>query len=541
MSKLFYHKNKLSQRVLLYLLLVSILLSIGSTFIQLYSDYQDDVASLKQRFETIKTSYIPSMATSLWDFNNPLIEQQIKGIVDLPDISYVKVLTDLGNEYSFGDETVVVQDIFVEYKIVYGDNEIGLLQVYADYEDIYARLRDKAGFIITSVFIQTFIVAFTILFIVHWLVTRHLYQITEYAQELAGDNLDLPLELENKHGPKDELDMLVDAINEMREKIKSDIVKLEEAENALIKLNGELEIKVFDRTAKLEESNHQLKQSLDDLTLAQDQLVQSEKMASLGQLVAGVAHEVNTPLGICVTSITAQREKVDELQKAIDNQGLTRSQLTDTLALLIEYQQIIERSLNKSVELIRGFKSVAVEQHTDPELKINLAQHVNDVVNTVKTMFKRKRYEINIEVDEDFDFVTFPSAWNQILTNFLMNSHIHGFDEREEGNISIVFTHDEKTLTLTYKDDGAGISKDVKKKIFDPFVTTKRGQGGSGLGLNIVFNLVNTKLGGSIRSPDIENGCCFIVKVPIEFVANQQSQKIAAMHSAVDGESKKGS
>lgn len=172
MSKLFDYNNKLTQRVLIYILLCSSILSLASTAVQLYSDYKDDIASLQQRFANIKTSYIPSMATSLWDFNKPLMEQQIKGIVDLPDISYVKVVTDLGNEYAFGDKSVVVQGIFEEYKIVYGDSDIGVVNVYANYDDIYARLWQKAGFIITSEFIKIFIVSFVIMFVVHWTVTR---------------------------------------------------------------------------------------------------------------------------------------------------------------------------------------------------------------------------------------------------------------------------------------------------------------------------------------------------------------------------------
>ena len=272
---------------------------------------------------------------------------------------------------------------------------------------------------------------------------------------------------------------------------------------------------VYDRTQKLAESNNQLQKSLDDLTFAKDSLVQSEKMASLGQLVAGVAHEVNTPLGICVTSITALKEKLNELMQSIDEQKLTKSQLTKTLNLFNEYQQIIERSLNKSVELIRGFKSVAVEQHTDPELSINISQHVNDVVNTVKTLFKRKKYNIKLDVDKELNLVTYPSAWNQIITNFLMNSHIHGFDGIDEGEISIAFVYSNGYLTLNYSDNGRGISDELKSKIFDPFVTTKRGQGGSGLGLNIVFNLVSSKLNGSIRCLDSKEGCAFQVKVPI--------------------------
>lgn len=222
MSKLFDYNNKLSRRVLVYILLCSSLLSIASTFVQLYSDYTDDISSLQQRFNNIETSYIPSMATSLWDFNEPLMEQQIKGIVDLPDISYAKVVTDLGNEHEFGDPSVVEQRIFEEYQIVYGENPIGTLQVYANYDDIYARLWQKAGFIITSEFIKIFIVAFVLMFVVHWTVTRHIYVITNYAQQLAGDNLDKTLELQNRPKSRDELDYLVDAMNQMREQIKRD-------------------------------------------------------------------------------------------------------------------------------------------------------------------------------------------------------------------------------------------------------------------------------------------------------------------------------
>jgi signal transduction histidine kinase len=507
--------NKLSRRVLVYILLCSTFLSICSTFIQLYVNYQDDMQALNQRFNNIETSYIQSISTSLWDFNEPLVQQQIQGIVKLPDVSHVKITTGFGKIYQYGDESAPADKV-VNYPIIYGDNDIGVLIISASYQDIHDHLWQQAGFILSSEFIKAFIVAFCIIFIVHWFITRHIYYITQYSLKVSADNLDTPLVLPYRSKKKDEIDVLADTINIMRLTLKNDIVKLESAENALLNLNGELEVKVYDRTSKLASINKQLQQSLDDLTLAKDQLVQSEKMASLGQLVAGVAHEVNTPLGICVTSITALKEKVNALQSSIENENLTKSQLTNTLRLLVEYQEIIERSLNKSVDLIRGFKSVAVEQHTDPEIKINLYQHVNDIVNTVKTLFKRKNYQINIDVDEHFNLVTYPSAWNQILTNFLTNSHIHGFEDRDKGNISINFSEKNGFLTLTYSDDGRGLAKDIKDRIFDPFVTTKRGQGGSGLGMNIVFNLVDVKLNGTIKYVESDSGACFVVKVPIK-------------------------
>ena len=526
MNKSIEINDKLTKRLLLYILLCSAFVSVCSTFVQLYAFFQDDLTLLEQRFDNIEKSYIPSIASSLWDFNKPLVAQQIQGIVDLPDIGLVRVENDFDYQEQFGDAGIVAKK-FVEFPIVFDGKTVGKLQVYADYQDIYQRLWQHAGFILTSESIKIFIIAFFIIIIVDKLITRHLFQISRYAQELASHNLDDELTLSNRPESKDELDYLVNAINDMRMNLQDEILKLEDAENALLALNGELEVKVHDRTAKLEESNHQLQDSLDNLTLAQDQLVQSEKMASLGQLVAGVAHEVNTPLGICVTSISALKEKVNALQKSVDSQELTKSFLTDTLNLLVEYEQIIERSLNKAVELIRSFKSVAVEQHTDPEVRINLRQHVYDVVNTVKTLFKHKKYHINIDVDENFTLITYPSAWNQILTNFLMNSHIHGFEDRREGEISITFTQSNGYLTLVYTDNGKGISEGFKKRIFDPFVTTKRGQGGSGLGLNIVFNLVDAKLGGTIKSVEVDQGVCFKVKVPI----TQEKEKKTLVNS----------
>lgn len=516
--------SKLSRRVFIYIFLCSALLSVASTLIQLYVDFQDGVNTLDERFDNIESSYNQSISTSLWDFNEGLVEQQIAGIQRLPDIRHVRLTTSFGKIYQVGD--IITEAKKVEsHPISFEGNVIGTMIISADYQDIYQHLWQKAGFIIFTEFIKIFIVALCTFFIVHWFITRHLYRITLYSQAMSGESLDRPLMLENRGKKTDELDELVSAINDMRLTLQNDMIKLEDAENALINLNGDLEIKVYERTSKLSESNQQLQNSLDALTLAKDQLVQSEKMASLGQLVAGVAHEVNTPLGICVTSLSALKEKFHELEQALSDETLTRKQLTSILDLFGEYEKIIDRSLNKAVDLIRGFKSVAVEYHTDPKIKINLSQHVHDIVNTVKTLFKQKNYTIKILVDEDLNLVTFPSAWNQILTNFLTNSHYHGFENTIEGDISIEFKVIEQHLVLTYQDNGKGLDDKVKDKIFDPFVTTKRGSGGSGLGMNIVYNLVNTKLSGSIKIVTTDHGCCFVVEAPLEDESGDNSIK----------------
>ncbi len=346
MKKALSQSNKLARRVLLYIILCSSFLSISSTVIQLYSGFTDEVAALEQRFLSIESSYLEAISSSLWDFNESLVKQQIEGIVNLPDIEYVEIKTNFDNKYVAGNPDLIIEKQQT-YPIFYGENEIGELIIYASYQDIYTKVEQQASVILFGEFIKIFIVAFLIVWIVHLVVTRHIYRITHYSQNLTSSNLDTPLILDARPSRKDELDELADAINEMRVTLKDEIIKLETAENELLQFSGELEVKVFERTEALQASNAQLQQSLSDLTLAKDQLVQSEKMASLGQLVAGVAHEVNTPLGICVTSVSALREKVHELQKDVENGKLTKTKLETNLNLFNEYQDIVEKSLTK--------------------------------------------------------------------------------------------------------------------------------------------------------------------------------------------------
>lgn len=518
MKKVIVQHNKLALRVLLYVLLCSSFLSITAASLQLYNDYRDQVNLLEQRLNSVENSYLDAISSSLWNFNDGLIHKQINGIASLSDIVYVEIHTEFNEHFSAGNKQSVIEQER-KYPITYQDMPVGELIVYANYQNIYQRIEQRAWLILGSEFFKVFGVAFLVMLIVHLVITRHLYRITRYSRTLKGSNLNQPLMLAGRGDKNDELDSLVAAINEMRLRLQAELTKLKTAEDELLKFSSKLEIIVFERTQALEESNRQLQQSLSDLTFAKDQLVQSEKMASLGQLVAGVSHEVNTPLGICITSISAIQDKVNDIRFDIQSEQLTKSKLDANLLILDEYQVIIESNLIKAVKLLRSFKSVAVDQHNDPELKINLALHIKDVVSTVKTLFKAKNYQVVFDIPDDIYITTFPSAWNQILTNLLMNSHLHGFDGRFEGVIELHVHIENKKVVFVYKDDGYGIAKELEKNIFDPFVTSKRGQGGCGLGLNIIYNLVHSKLLGRIDNVPCEHGVEFRIEVPLKIAA----------------------
>jgi len=252
-----------------------------------------------------------------------------------------------------------------------------------------------------------------------------------------------------------------------------------------------------------EESRTNLQRSLEELKMAQEQLIESEKMASLGSLVSGVAHEINTPLGVGLTGISQIEHEVKNLEKNYREQSLTEEALTNYIATTKQLVATIRDRLNNAVTLVRSFKHISVDQHFEDQREFNLNKYIQDLMLSFQNQFKSRQIQVVNTIDESLVLDSYPGIFSQIFSNFILNSVKHGYDEEfnaEEGNIIRISSKvvDEK-LILHYEDNGKGITETVEKKMFDPFFTTKRGQGGSGLGLNVVYNLVTQKLQGTLE------------------------------------------
>jgi len=309
--------------------------------------------------------------------------------------------------------------------------------------------------------------------------------INEVAQTQAYDKL---VSIESD----DELGHLGDAFNQMLKKLNQHENFRAEKEREIIQLNAELEDKVYERTKEL-------KTSLDNLKLTQDQLVEQEKMASLGELVAGVAHEINTPIGVGITAVSHMNESAEHLHGAFNSGTLTKKQFTDLLSAIQESASIIESNLRRAADLVKAFKSVAVDQSVAEPRLFGLGSYVKDIVTSLRPKLKRTAHEISLNIDEGIELYCDPGVISQIITNLIMNTLNHAFLPDEVGHIEIEGYVTGDLLHLTYKDDGQGIEPDILQRLFDPFVTTKRGQGGSGLGTHIIYNLVTQGLGGRIQ------------------------------------------
>jgi signal transduction histidine kinase len=240
------------------------------------------------------------------------------------------------------------------------------------------------------------------------------------------------------------------------------------ADRELRELNATLESKVAERT-------RELAKMIEDLQAAQHQLIISEKQASLGALVAGVAHEVNTPLGVCITAITKMKGDQETFLAALADNTLTRGELARHANSGNENIDIISLNLIRAAEIIRSFKEIAVDQGSEVMVEFCL----DDYIRTILT--------------------SYPGAFSHIITNFIMNTLMHAYDQRASMRIDFDARREaDGTVVFDFTDHGKGIPPEILTRIFDPFFTTRRGTGGSGLGLNIVYNTVREKLRGSI-------------------------------------------
>ncbi|GLQ33189.1 sensor histidine kinase [Litoribrevibacter albus] len=255
----------------------------------------------------------------------------------------------------------------------------------------------------------------------------------------------------------------------------------------------------------LEDTNRRLSQLIEErnhhLNLAFQQISEQEKMVALGQLVAGIAHEINNPIGLGVTTVTHIQQMTHDISNAFKAGTITQTQFKDFLESIEEGSHLLLENLNRAAELVRSFKQIAVDQSNDSVMEINLGDTLTNIVKSLKPELKKKHQtEINLICPANIRLNSCPGSIAQIMTNLLMNAGIHAFSEdQKDRSIFIEVEPLEDHIQITVEDNGQGISEEVKDSLFEPFVTTRRSKGGSGLGLNIVQNLVTQTLHGTIK------------------------------------------
>lgn len=478
---------------------------------------------------------LPLIKESIWAFDTANVERAAEALLRDPYISGVAVrsvegeinlqLGDLAdNSPSWLQPTDTRTDLITETALIIAT------PVFHEYNDrlttigwIYLRsenelIRNQVGLVLGGALVSAIVAIVALLMALYWvvqrLVARPIRHFSEYVRRISPDDLTQWSQQRESwlEGRNDEIGQLYEAFNRQHD-------NLIERDRALRQHHDNLEKIVAERTEQLQQSNRSLTDSLEKLKIAQEELLQSEKLASLGNLVSGVAHEVNTPLGISITAASHLTSEARLTQRALLNNELKKSDLERFFNECLETGDLLSTNLDRAAQLIRSFKQVAVDQTSEEQRRINLRAYVDEVLASLRPKYKTAPVEVVNDIDPDITARLSPGALAQVVTNLVINSLLHGFDDGQRAG-QIRFSSAPASvdrLALIYEDDGTGMSEETLKHIFDPFYTTRRSSGGSGLGMNIVFNLVTGKLGGRIQihSPP-HDGCRFRITLPLE-------------------------
>ncbi len=440
------------------------------------------------------------MRLPLWNISSGLGQPLIDVIsVDKSVISILVTTTSNTVFLKYGDLSPIADDesISMTREITYEGDVLGDVTLVYSLKEAMKRAQDASRLLLTILTVQ---LVFSVALMGYFLrkrVTGPLLQLESSAAGIAEGDLETQI-------PKlgtDEFGALSNQLERMRGALSRSIHDLEE--------------RVRERTAELLDVNQELKGTLDKLRHAQGELVQQEKLAALGSLVAGVAHELNTPIGNGLTVATSMAEGTQKVNEAMSS-GMTRSTLEQYLKDMDEGVHLVCLSLEKASELVSSFKQVAVDRTSAQRRRFQLSSLLNETRVTMAMLMRHQPYVLEINEDEDVTFDSYPGPLGQVITNLVNNALLHGFDGLEEGCVKIETTPYDGGVQIDVSDNGRGINEKDVSHIFDPFFTTKLGEGGNGLGLHIVHNIVTAALGGTIDVlSEVGKGTTFTVRVPL--------------------------
>lgn len=456
--------------------------------------------------------YASSISVLLYEVNKEVLISLLnsifldKEIMKIELVDNTKLLNMNLDKAKYEEQYLIKSSI----KLTYENEDLGELTIYYTNKFIDDSIKQYKINIFTFSIILICILVLILFYFINKF-SDSIKILTEASSEIASGNLSKEIHIKTK----DEIGILANKFEMMRNSLKERIETNEKQAKEIKHLNEDLQYKVYERTIELEDSNKELHQSIKNLELTQKQLIESEKMASLGSLVAGISHEINTPVGICVTASTHFSELTKNLKKDYENDSISEESFEKYINNSTEVANLIETNLNKTAKLVKSFKQISIDQISEQRRTFNVKKYIYEILFSISNITRKTNLKIDV-VGDDLEIDTYAGAFSQIITNLIINSIIHGFGKNKEGSILIDLKNIDNNLFIIYKDTGKGISPENLPKIFDPFFTTNREQGGTGLGMNIIYNIITSKLNGTIickSSPN--NGVEFTIKIPI--------------------------
>lgn len=569
-------KQGLSKKLLARVLSVYFVLTLIVTAGQVFTEYLNAKSHIEDELKTLKNTFSTSLTRAIWELNTPQAKSIAVGLMELPIVEGVQIrdensnyIADLGRTSQLVNEAItkgVVRDhtggtFGYSFPLIFEfsgrTSLVGDVTLYSSSAIIFSRIEVGILFLIGNAIVKTAFLVFLFMSAFRTMLTNPLNELTQQISDFNLDDpesskLDLSITDENELKVLEtSYNRLIDEMIEFQTRLAGTQNELQEANLRLDDQNISLEEEVAKKTAtlsrimldleqqkdellinqrelrqenenrqfvedELRKRNTELATSMETIQMAKDQLVESEKMASLGGLVAGIAHDVNTPLGVSVTATSFLQDRVKKLQTAYDNKKLTSNTMSSFLSEAQQTITLLTNNLTRASDLISSFKQVAVDQTSEAVREINVSEYLTEVVQSLAPHFKKTQHTIDIHCPDDLSIQCAPGVLAQILTNMIMNSLIHGFEDKLKGAIKLEISEQDGNLIIDYSDDGRGLDEGTLARHFDAFFTTRRGKGGSGLGTHIMYNLVTQTLSGSIEAfsqPD--EGLRYKITIPV--------------------------
>ncbi len=511
---IFIRKNvPIAWRIAISIVLASIVINGFATAVLIYINYKEEENQFHTRVVEIQSSHMTSLANALWHFDSKQINVQGDGISNLYYIGYVRISSDDNTLFEKGDISDSPQDDHFVIPIEHTSRVIGELEIGFARESILKNIIQSAEKIITMQMVSGILLALLLLWRVHRIITRHLIDLNRQLENKNNSDEHQHLTLQ-RESYNDELSAVVDSFNQLTVEIDQELKDKEAAQQELAEINNKLEQRVEERTQNLQDAIDELHTTLENLRNTQTQLIESEKLSSLGGLVAGVAHEINTPIGLCITTHSFIKDIFKDMNERFEAGSISKQNFTEFMHSMEESVDILSKNLERAAKLVKSFKHVSEDQAGEALRPYNLEEYLQEILSTLHPKLKMTKHVVNLGCPSDLEMIGYPGALSQVITNLIMNSLLHGFEDINDGSITIEATLLGDQVEILYTDDGKGLTKESRIKIFEPFYTTKRGYGGTGLGMHLVYNLVNQTLKGSIQLQQASQGCAFIITIP---------------------------
>lgn len=450
----------------------------------------EHVAQIQTELSRLTDLTALALREPLWQFAPELASSIIEAAFVNPDVVAIAVWDEKGMSFARRERASTNPDEVAANTrdIVRDGSQVGKLTIQMSTSG-YVRKVDaaRAQYVRTGLLVAV-PALLVILLLLHWRLVRPLDKLVNASRRIETGQLEVPI----RAVFNDEVGELAISLEATRNALLSLVAELENRNKELTESNETLEIRVRERTASLQ-------QALQNLELVQKEIVETEKLASLGRVVAGVAHELNTPIGNALTVITAVEFDLDGLRKEVAQGSLRRTSLDTFMERAAQGLDMATANLKRSAQLISDFKQVAVDQSSDQRRDFSLSEVTREVLNMLLPTLRKSGVELRTEYSTDVVCDSFPGRYSQVLTNLLMNAEKHAFAEGAPGCITVrTESVNDSTVRVTVSDNGIGMNDDVRQRIFDPFFTTKMGRGGTGLGMHIVHSIVTRVLGGHV-------------------------------------------